>query len=320
MRLAGPLCGAVASGARGLVDTGGGYSFRREHPCGASLPMQYRLLAIDVDGTLVNSRDELTPGTVAALRRAAESGVRVVLATGRRYSRALPLVAPLGIDAPLVTASGALIKCPSDHRTLYQAAFDRGDLCRMLDVVQRHGFDAVLYADTFEQGFDYYCRTLQVEQPELAEYFALNPGCHCLRADLFSNPPEGIFAGFAMGTRPQMSTLEAALEAVLPGRLYTHVLRSPRYRGYMCEIAPAGATKWSGIQRVAAAWQINAAEICAVGDDVNDIPMIGAAGLGVAMGNAVEAVKAAADRIAPAHDDEGLVHVVSWLLDGPPGQ
>src|SRR5262245_55229115 len=107
-----------------------------------------RLLAIDIDGTLVNSRDELTPATREALRRASQAGIQVVLATGRRYSRALPLVEPLGIDAPLITASGALIKRPCDHSTLYQAAFDRQVLCDLLGVVERAGFDAVLYADT----------------------------------------------------------------------------------------------------------------------------------------------------------------------------
>ena len=60
----------------------------------------FRLLAIDIDGTLVNSRDELTPDTRAALAKAGRSGIRVVLATGRRYSHALPLVEKLGIDVP----------------------------------------------------------------------------------------------------------------------------------------------------------------------------------------------------------------------------
>ncbi len=66
---------------------------------------------------------------------------------------------------------------------------------------------------------------------------------------------------------------------------------------------------------MAAGWGIPDAEICAVGDDVNDIPMIQAAGLGVAMGNAIAEVKEVADRIAPSHDEDGLVDVVGWLLD-----
>jgi hydroxymethylpyrimidine pyrophosphatase-like HAD family hydrolase len=94
------------------------------------------------------------------------------------------------------------------------------------------------------------------------------------------------------------------------------VLRSPRYSGFICEFAPEGVTKWSAILRLASEWGIDENEICAVGDDVNDIAMIRAARLGVAMGNAQPAVKAAADRIAPTHDEDGLARVVEWLLEG----
>jgi 5-amino-6-(5-phospho-D-ribitylamino)uracil phosphatase len=69
------------------------------------------------------------------------------------------------------------------------------------------------------------------------------------------------------------------------------------------------------VQHLARDWGIADEEICAVGDDVNDIPMVRGAGLGVAMGNAVEELKAAADRVAPCHDSDGLVEVVRWLLN-----
>lgn len=275
-----------------------------------------RLLAIDIDGTLVNSRDELTAATRRALRRASAAGIKIVLATGRRYSRALPLVEPLGLDVPLVTASGALIKHPLDHRTLFQAAFEGSLLCDALEIVERAGFEPVLYADSYAEGFDFYCERLVGVRPELADYLAQNAGCHRLWPRLTACPPEGVFAGFAMGSRQEMLALHHQLQRRLPDALYTHVLRSPRYAGYMCEIAPWGVTKWSGIRQLAAEWAIAPEEICAVGDDVNDIPMIEGAGIGVAMGNALPEVKAAADWVAPTHDEDGLAAVVDWLLAG----
>lgn len=276
---------------------------------------RYRLLAIDVDGTLVNSRDQLTPGTRRALMHAGHRGIHVVVATGRRYSRTLHLVEPLGIEVPLVTASGALVKDPRDHRTLYRADFDAELLRQALTIVHGCGHDPVVCADTYDQGFDFYCGRFDVDSPELAEYLRLNPGCGRLWPRLARDPPPKVFAGFAMGRKQQMLQLEEQLQRELPGRLHTHVLRSPRYVGFMCEIAPAGVTKWSAIGRLASGWGIDDASICAVGDDVNDIPMIRAAGLGVAMGNALPAVKAAADRIAPSQDEDGLVEVVEWLLE-----
>jgi Cof subfamily protein (haloacid dehalogenase superfamily) len=275
-----------------------------------------RLLALDIDGTLVTNRDEVSPATREALARAAAAGVRIVLATGRRYSRALPLVAALGLDAPLVTASGALIKHPDGHRTLYQALFERRLLLDVLGVMTEHGYEAVLYADTYHRGFDFFCQRLLVEQAELADFLNLNLGSAVEHPELMRQPPEGIFSGFATGNRAAMLELEEELHRRLPGELYIHIGRSYRYIGHMCEVSPAGNTKWSGVQRLAREWGIADHEICAVGDDRNDIPMIAGAGLGIAMGNALDEVKAAADRIAPPHDQDGLVQVVEWVLDG----
>jgi Cof subfamily protein (haloacid dehalogenase superfamily) len=275
---------------------------------------RYRLLAIDVDGTLVNSSDELTPATQAALSSATAAGIHVVVATGRRYSHTLHLVEPLKIGVPLVTASGALVKDPATHETIFKTEFDRKLLCEILSTLDRAGFDGLLNADTFAEGFDYYQPPQLRENRYLAEYLALNTGCGRTWPDFLASPPPDIFAGFTMGSRDEMLAIERCLQSALPGKLTTHVLRSPKYRGFMCEIAPLGVTKWSAIRRLAAGWGIADEEICAVGDDVNDIPMILAAGMGVAMGNAVPEVIAAADRVAPTHDHDGLVEVVSWLL------
>jgi hydroxymethylpyrimidine pyrophosphatase-like HAD family hydrolase len=274
----------------------------------------YRLLAIDIDGTLVNSRNELTPVTQAALVRAGNAGIRVVLATGRRYGHALPLVEPLGIDVPLVTASGALVKDPNGHRTLYQARFEPNVIEQVTKITDREGFDPVLCADTFCEGFDFYIARQDVRSPELEFYLTLNAKRWRIWPEMIQSPPPGIFGGFCVGTLEQMNGLEAVLQRELSGKLHSHVLHPPHYRGFFIEISPAGVTKWSAIQRLAKSWGIEDSEICAVGDDVNDLQMIRAAGLGVAMGNAQPAVKAVADRIAPTHDEDGLAEVVGWLL------
>src|SRR6185437_5372024 len=107
-------------------------------------------------------------------RQAIAADIKVVLATGRRYSRALPLVEPLGLDLPLVTASGALIKHPLSHQTIFQATLQRPLLGDLLAIVERSGFEAILYADSYAEGFDFYCARLEVERPELADYLRLN--------------------------------------------------------------------------------------------------------------------------------------------------
>jgi len=293
-------------------------------PAGAAA---IRMLVLDVDGTVTNSRHEITAGTCDAVARLRAAGIRVVLATGRRYRDTLPVAARLGIDAPLVTASGALVKRPSDHATLACAAFGPGVLENVLTMIVAAGHDPVLYTDSFAEGFDFHCRDLASpaapgagegdgEPRGLAEYLARNRHLARVTPSIDRDVPAGVFAGFAMGTHERMLDLEAALDAAHPGMLSLHTIRSPRYRDWMCEIAPAGVTKWSGVLPIARQWGIAPAQICAVGDDVNDLPMIRAAGLGIAMGNGRPEVLAAADRVVGRHDDDGLAEVATLLLSG----
>ena len=282
-----------------------------------------RLLALDVDGTLTDSRHEVPAAARDAIRRVRAAGIRVMLATGRRYRDTLPVADVLGIDAPIVTASGALVKQPPTHVTLHRAAFAPGVLADVVTRIVATGHEPILYTDSFASGYDFHCRSLEGADATASgagrgvrEYLGRNRHLADVRADLHVAPPADAFAGFAMGTHAEMLALEAELLAAHPGRLSVHVIRSPRYRDWMCEIAPAGVTKWSGVTAVAAAWGIAAAEICAVGDDVNDLPMVRNAGLGVAMGNAVAAVQAAADHVVATHDDGGIADVADLLRAG----
>ena len=283
-----------------------------------------RLLALDVDGTVTTSRHDISPATVAAIRRVRAAGIVVVLATGRRYRDVLEVARRLEVDAPLVTASGALVKRPSDHATLLRAEFAEGVLEGVLQAIVAAGHEPVVYTDSFALGYDFHCRPAagsaaapageRAATSGLAEYLEKNRDLANVIPDLHRAVPAGAFAGFTMGGRDEMAALEESLHAAFPGRLALHTIRSPRYRDWMCELAPAGVTKWSGIRRLAEGWGITPAEICAVGDDVNDLPMVEAAGLGIAMGNARPELLAAADRVVGTSDEDGLVEVAEIVI------
>ncbi|MFM8283020.1 MAG: HAD hydrolase family protein [Planctomycetaceae bacterium] len=279
-----------------------------------------RLLVLDIDGTITDSLHGIPAATRDAIARIGRAGIHVALATGRRYRDALPVATALGIDQPLVTASGGLIKRPRDHATLFAARFAADTLQRILGVIARRGFDPVVYTDGFAAGHDFTCRRLPaaeiVDATGLDAYLARNRAVARVRADLVTAPPADAFAGFAMGPREAMLEVEAAIAAACPGEVSLHTIRSPRLREWMCEFAPAGVTKWSGATRLAEALGITAAEICAVGDDLNDLPMIRNAGLGIAVGNAAEAVRSAAHLVVATSDTGALVEVADLLLAG----
>ena len=111
-----------------------------------------------------------------------------------------------------------------------------------------------------------------------------------------------------------MLDFQEAAHRTITGRIQTFVQRVPRYRGTMCEILRHDAGKWAAILHLAQLWGIEPAAICAVGDDVNDIPMIRGAGLGVAMGHARPEILAAADLITGGHDEDGVAMLVENVL------
>src|SRR5262249_21883389 len=109
--------------------------------------LRYQILALDVDGTLLDPVGRLRPRTMAAVARAARAGIRPVLCTGRRYRRARPIAEELGLSAPLVCNSGSVIKDPMSHDTLWRADFDPMFTAGVLEFFRDQDQPAVVFTD-----------------------------------------------------------------------------------------------------------------------------------------------------------------------------
>ncbi|HWE36711.1 MAG TPA: HAD family hydrolase [Isosphaeraceae bacterium] len=274
-------------------------------------PTRFRILALDVDGTLLDRTSVLRPSTAEAVARAARAGIRPVLCTGRRYRRARPIAEQLGLDAPLVCNSGALVKDPADHLTLWRADLDDPLAAAVLDHFRDRGEPVVSFRDTGPEGPDFLLDREPTGRPLFDEYVDLNRTFARVAATW-----EGLthFHICAVSDRPAMHAFEATVLAAFPGLVRTFVQKSPRYSGTMCEVIRHDAGKWAAVLHVAELWGVDPAEICAVGDDMNDLPMILGAGLGVAMGHAPPAVLAAADYVTDDHDNDGVAALVDRVL------
>ncbi len=275
---------------------------------------RYRILALDIDGTLLDRSGTLRPRTIAAVARAARAGIRPVLCTGRRYRRALPIAERLGLDAPLVCNSGALVKEPDGHRTVWRADLPRELVAEVLRVFLDRDEPAVSFTDRAPGDPDFVVAALPIGRALFDDYlddnrpFAdVNPGW-TTRDDLAH------YHLCAIGERPAMLDFERAVRDRLPGLVQTFVQKSPRYAGTMCEILRHDASKWSALLHLAEAWGVDPEEICAVGDDANDVPMLRGAGLGVAMGHARPDVLGAADLVTGSDEEDGLAMVIEDVL------
>ncbi len=275
---------------------------------------RYRILALDVDGTLLDRAGQLRPRTIEAVARAAAAGMRPVLCTGRRYRRALPVAERLGLGSPLVCNSGALVKDPEGHRTLWRADLDAGLLVEILGVFEGRDEPSVSFTDRPAEEADFLVARARTGRPLFDDYLDQNRAHAGVDPAWPSRPGLAHYHLCAIGTPEAMLALEAAVVARLPGRVQTFVQKSPRYAGTMCEVLRHDASKWSALLHLAELWGVEPAEIVAVGDDRNDVPMLRGAGLGVAMGHADLSVRAAADLVTGSDDDDGLAVLIEDVL------
>jgi Cof subfamily protein (haloacid dehalogenase superfamily) len=274
----------------------------------------YRLIAIDIDGTLLDSRSELRPAARDAVRRAVEAGLLVLLSTGRRYRTALEIAHEIGLPLPLVCHSGALVKDTGTHATLLAHPIPRPDLELLLSAFAEQQLTPLVYTDTFESGIDFYVQQGAPLTRFHEDYLSKNDGWFRAVASL----PDGLPADAVQTcTFAEIDRLRAARPTIterLGGRTTCHLLHSAKYLGHFLEFQAGTASKWAAITELARAHGIPHEEIVAIGDDENDISMLRAAGLGVAMGNASYRVKSAAHVVTASNDEGGVARVIEMVL------
>ncbi len=274
---------------------------------------RYRLLALDLDGTLLDPGGLVSPATVAAIDRAIAAGVIPILCTGRRPRRAFPVARMLGLKTPVVCNSGALIKSP-DQQTLWRADLARDLVNEVLDIFQRADEPAISFSDRSEREPDFVVAVERSGSPLFDDFLDHNRQHAEISSAWMNDAQRTHFHLCAVGVRSAMLTLEATLMERLDGQIQTFVQKSPRYAGTMCEVLRADANKWTAIEHLCRIWDIKSEEVCAVGDDMNDIPMLRGAGLGVAMGHSQASVIAAADRIIGTNAEDGVAQLINELL------
>ncbi len=275
--------------------------------------LRFQILALDLDGTLLDPQGLVAPETAVAIARAVEAGILPVLCTGRRPRRTFPIARSLGLKTPIVCNSGALIKT-LDEQTLWRADWDRDLLHRVVDVFRRLDEPAISFIDRPGDQADFVVATPRTGRPLFDDFLDQNRSFAEVAPGWAEEADRVHFHLTAIGTREAMLTLEQALLENLEGRVQTFVQKSPSYAGTMCEVLRSDANKWTAIRQLCAIWGVEPAQVCAVGDDMNDIPMLRGAGLGVAMGHASPEVRASAHRVTGTNRVGGVAQLINEIL------
>ncbi|MBI1372253.1 MAG: Cof-type HAD-IIB family hydrolase [Phycisphaera sp.] len=281
--------------------------------------MKYHMLAIDIDGTLLDTSGQVSLENIEAIDQAREQGMLVVLCTGRGLSESRMVIETLRHDGPVVLACGACVADPKTGKTLQKFPID-AQLAHDLIHVFDHDEHAVLILPDPEQtGHDYlvvagHNMTANTKwwfgkwdaRVRHLEDFAAEDLAHALRIGIVG-PPE------------VMPAIKAELDRQYGQRIVSHhfsAVKEKEEELHILEVFAAGVNKWRGLVWLAEQHGVDPTQIAAIGDHINDIDMIKHAACGIAMGNAVDSVKAVADRVTETNDNHGVAFAIDRLLSG----
>ncbi|ULE34893.1 HAD family hydrolase [Mycobacterium sp. IDR2000157661] len=267
-----------------------------------------RLIASDVDGTLLDDDEKVTARTRAAVTAAVQAGAQFVLATGRPPRWVQPVVDALGFAPMAVCANGAVIYDPAADRIVSARTLSAGALAELADIATRVIPGAGLAVERVGRSAHDAATPQFVSSPGY-EHAWLNPdNTEVSVEDLLSRPAIKLLIRKAGARSGDMA-------AVLTEHLGGQGEITYSTNNGLIEVVPVGISKATGVDELARPLGISAEEVVTFGDMPNDIPMLRWAGLGVAMGNAHPDVLAAADEVTADNSDHGVARVLErWWL------
>ncbi|MUT68523.1 Cof-type HAD-IIB family hydrolase [Paenibacillus sp. NEAU-GSW1] len=240
----------------------------------------YKLIALDMDGTLLNEQSEISKENGEWIQRALDAGITVSFSTGRGFRSALPFAEQLKLETPMITVNGSEV-WQKPHVLHKRTLLSPGYVKRLHEVAQQHP-GTWFWAYTTEEVFN-----LERWINPATDYEAH----HWLKFGYYTEDEQ------------------------VRQRIYDEVaewgaLEITNSSPWNWEMNAKGITKASAIRELCSLMGIEMSQVVAVGDSLNDIAAIREAGLGVAMGNAQEAVKEAADAVTLTNDEHGVAEVI----------
>lgn len=278
---------------------------------------RYKLLALDLDGTLLDSQNRVSAANRDALHRAQLDGLRLCVCTGRCYTETRSIIEQIGLHLDhLVLACGAIVAEARSGRTLYcQPLIDRmaTDICRFF--LDREQSSCVLH-DRFSAGFDYSLVRGRQYHPGFDRWFASVPVevREAASPDTWPAPPVRVTIIDSVETLAALSVESG--ERFGPAVAKMNALHLPVYDLFVLEFFAPAVDKWQGVRRLCQHYGIVASEVAAIGDAVNDVELIAGAGLGVAVANACPQVLAVAGVVVGSNDADGVAEAVAAILNG----
>ena len=272
-----------------------------------------RLLALDIDGTILDSDGRIPDANREAIARAIDAGVEVALATGRRYDFARPIFEKLPAPLTLILSNGAIVKT-RDGQTQMRSLLPRDTARDVLARVPEHRESAAVVFDRPREGQVVF-EVIDWEHPRHHRFFAANrpflSEVAPLEACLTEDPIQVMFSGGCVEMRTLFGRLQdAAAECSVALTEYQHRDFS------MVDVVRVGCSKGSALSAWAERRGFTRAEVMAMGDNLNDLQMLEFAGTPVLMANALEELKTRGWAVTASNNDAGVARAIERFILG----
>jgi 5-amino-6-(5-phospho-D-ribitylamino)uracil phosphatase len=270
---------------------------------------KYKLVVIDIDGTLLIRADEISAANKAVLAELNRRGVAVSLCTGRATPAARSVLNQLNLDGYHIFFDGALVFNPKTKDHIHVRAIDNRLIARAVESAHRNG----IIMDLFTAD-GYYAESESWVTQIRRDYFKVEPTL----AD-FSRLPQNIviIKGTLVVRTPEEKAGAERFRREFQDILHLSLTKTPAYPDIdFYNVLSPGVSKKTALEALLKHLDISADQVMSIGDGLNDVPIITAAGLGVAMGNAIPEVKAVARYITDDVDHDGVAKAINkFVLD-----
>ncbi len=274
--------------------------------------LKYKLLALDLDGTLLNSREKISERNLDCVRRAIAADVRVVLTTGRSTVAARRYINAVRSPDPSITYNGGVIKNGNGVLRLTLVAPEL--VTGILETVEEAGYAPVVYTlddrRYYANGGRYNEDFIRFSKPFEKVTKKVD--------DLIGRAYRDVVRISVFTDEPDLDILDRAVMGEFGNKIRTTHTFFPDWGFWIYEIMDAACSKSNALDYVCGLHGITPAEAVAIGDNRNDLDMLAWAGLGVAMKNALPDVYAEADHVtARTNDEDGVAEIIeSFILRG----
>lgn len=264
-----------------------------------------------MDGTLLNSKRVISEETRLVLQKAHALGVQVVVSTGRIFSNAAFFSNSIGVKSPVIASNGSFVREKDKDEVIYKCTIDSKKCMEIMGICKKYKTKANFYTPygTFcnSRLFFFIMKNFvqkQASEPIFVKYFNNE---RKLIENILKNEDNIIKCEIVHRDAKKIKQLREVLSEI-----YDIEIASSSSRNI--EITKKGVSKGSAVKKLAEYYNIKREEIIAIGDSENDMSMIEFAGLGVAMGNALEKVKAKADYVTDTNDNNGVAKVIEKYI------